>query len=341
MRCVSLPGWHTPVSVLGFGCASLGSRVSAADGARAIEAALERGVNWFDVAPSYGDGEAEVLLGRALGRRSNAVAIVTKVGLAANPPSPLKKLIGRVARPVVAAFPGLRAAAKRARPDVARKVALDGATVTASLERSLARLGVERIAVLALHGPTEADVANEGVVRALEDAKRAGKIAAVGIAGSFDVFLAARRAGLDADVMQVENSPFVPNAAAAAALPEASRPRFLVTHSVFGVEGALERVRALVARGAVSGDPARLLLDYAFASNSAGVVLASTYKPRHLAAAADAADRFDAAAAKRLALAVGPASGGGAFGKPGEVADDMASETPGERDREQRRVRLA
>lgn len=341
MRYVTLPNWPTPVSTLGFGCASLGSRISAADGARAVEAALERGLNWFDVAPSYGDGEAEGLLGRALGARANAVAVVTKVGLTANPPSALKKLVGRVARPVVAALPALRAAAKRARPDVARKVPLNGATVTESLDRSLSRLGVERLAVLALHGPTDADVANESVIRALEDAKHAGKIANIGIAGSFDVFLAARRAGLDADVMQVENSPFAPNALAAADLPEALRPRFLTTHSVFGVEGALDRVRALVAKGVIAGDPARLLLDYAFASNPDGVVLASTYKSRHLGLASDVAERFDGASAERLARAVGFASGGGALGQPREVANDVAGQSPGQRDREQRRVRLA
>ena len=45
-------------SRLGFGCASLGSRVAAADGLNALAAAFDAGVNWFDVAPAYGAGEA-------------------------------------------------------------------------------------------------------------------------------------------------------------------------------------------------------------------------------------------------------------------------------------------
>src|SRR5437764_14877672 len=34
-----------------------------------VRAAWEAGITWFDVAPSYGPGEAEVVLGEALGCR--------------------------------------------------------------------------------------------------------------------------------------------------------------------------------------------------------------------------------------------------------------------------------
>jgi len=69
-------------SRLGFGCASLGSRVAAADGLNALAAAFDAGVNWFDVAPAYGAGEAETLLGRFLRGRRDRTFVVTKVGMA-------------------------------------------------------------------------------------------------------------------------------------------------------------------------------------------------------------------------------------------------------------------
>src|SRR5579863_1440738 len=67
---------------LGLGCASLGSRIAPAEGARALAAAFEAGVRWYDVAPPYGAGEAETILGDFLKGRRRQVSVTTKVGLA-------------------------------------------------------------------------------------------------------------------------------------------------------------------------------------------------------------------------------------------------------------------
>ena len=61
MRRVVLGGTGIETSALGFGCASLGSRVDAREGARALAAAHEGGVTWFDLAPVYGGGRAEAI----------------------------------------------------------------------------------------------------------------------------------------------------------------------------------------------------------------------------------------------------------------------------------------
>ncbi len=49
------------------------------DSVAAIHAALEVGVNFFDTAPAYGDGEAEEILGEALGTHRAQVIVATKV----------------------------------------------------------------------------------------------------------------------------------------------------------------------------------------------------------------------------------------------------------------------
>lgn len=305
MRHVHFPLLGHDVSALGFGTASLGSRISPAIGRAAIERALEAGVAWFDTAPSYGDGLSEVILGEALGARAKDVAIVTKVGLVANPPSAMKKLVGDVARPIVAALPALRSLAKRARPDVARRLPLTGALVRDSLARSLDRLKVDRVAVLALHEPSLEDVRNPDVAAALVEARDAGRIGAIGIAGELSVYLAARRARLPVDVLQVANSPFLALSRRIAAIEPEMKPRFMVTHGVFGVDGALERLTLLAKRDTATaeriaalgydGPPARavsnLLLDFAFAANPGGVVLTSAYGSGHLAGNAAAASR--------------------------------------------------
>jgi len=66
------------VSVIGFGCMSLGEDHGANE--RLIHAALDRGINFFDTADLYQHGENEVTLGRGLiGRRHDAI-VATKVG---------------------------------------------------------------------------------------------------------------------------------------------------------------------------------------------------------------------------------------------------------------------
>ena len=57
------------VSALSFGASALGGvfgQVDEAEGIRAVHAALELGINYFDVSPAYGATRSEIVLGRAL-----------------------------------------------------------------------------------------------------------------------------------------------------------------------------------------------------------------------------------------------------------------------------------
>src|SRR6059058_162899 len=73
------------ISILGFGCGAVGGlmvRGDPADQERAIARALEAGVNYFDTAVQYGNGESEKNLGRVLQKLKPAnVAVGTKVRL--------------------------------------------------------------------------------------------------------------------------------------------------------------------------------------------------------------------------------------------------------------------
>jgi aryl-alcohol dehydrogenase-like predicted oxidoreductase len=295
MRTVDCPGVGA-VSALGFGCASLGSRISEKAGRAAIDAALKAGITWFDAAPSYGDGAAERILGDAL-KGVNA-SIVTKAGLIAGRRNPLKAAIGAVARPVVAAIPSLRPLVKKLRPDAARRLPLDAETLRTSLLQSLERLGKTDLAVFALHDPSLEDVTNEAVIRALDDIKTQGLAARIAIAGDPAIFKAALKAGLPADTLQTAHSPFTNGLAAAGA------DVFTITHSVFGVAGALDRLSRVPAErlnGAGFRDAPSALLAYAFASNPNGVVLTSSFAPSHLATNAAAATAMpDPAVVARL-----------------------------------------
>jgi aryl-alcohol dehydrogenase-like predicted oxidoreductase len=144
------------LSVLGFGCGAVGGlmvRGDPADQERTIARAIAAGVNYFDTAVQYGDGKSEENLGRILQKLKPADVVVgTKVRV---PPG----------------------------ESIAD-------AVTTSLERSLARLGLDRVDIFHLHNPitetggeTALSVRQvlDDVVPAFERLRQQGKIRFLGI----------------------------------------------------------------------------------------------------------------------------------------------------------------
>ena len=68
------------VSVVGLGGNNFGWRLDAERTRHVVHAALEVGITLFDTAESYGGGESELFLGRALAGRREEVMIATKFG---------------------------------------------------------------------------------------------------------------------------------------------------------------------------------------------------------------------------------------------------------------------
>ena len=74
------------VSVLGYGAGAVGglfTKGDAADQERAVARAIEAGINYFDTAALYGNGESEKNLGRVLKTHKANVVVGTKVRLSA------------------------------------------------------------------------------------------------------------------------------------------------------------------------------------------------------------------------------------------------------------------
>ncbi len=72
------------VSRLTFGCGAVGGLMTkgrAADQDRAVAWARDNGINFFDTAPSYGNGASETNLGRALAGNKEGLVVSSKVGL--------------------------------------------------------------------------------------------------------------------------------------------------------------------------------------------------------------------------------------------------------------------
>ncbi len=127
---------------LGLGTAPLGnlfSAVSDADAEATVHAAWVRGVRYFDTAPQYGHGLAEVRLGRALAAYPrDEYRLASKVGrvLDAPPAGSVRPSSAFVELPVL---------------DPVYDYSRDG--VLRSFENSLTRLGVDRLDIVHVHDP--------------------------------------------------------------------------------------------------------------------------------------------------------------------------------------------
>ena len=153
------------VSVVGLGCNNFGGRIDAEAGARVVHAALDAGIDFFDTADTYGGGLSEEILGKALrGRREQAI-VATKFGAPGSAP----------------------AGSKRGSAD----------WIASAVERSLKRLGTDRIDLYQMHFP-DADVPLEETLGALDGLVRAGKVRELGCS-NFGSTLIGQAARVSAD----------------------------------------------------------------------------------------------------------------------------------------------
>ena len=180
------------VSILGFGCGAVGGlmvRGAPEDQERAVARALEVGVNYFDTAAMYGNGESEKHLGRVLAKLKPNVIVGTKVRIPSAD-------FGRI-----------------------------GAAVAESLEASLKRMGREQVDIFHLHNAITTNGGGESiaaktvlneVVPTFEKLRQQGKIRFLGITAVGDT--AALHEVIDArvfDSAQVSYNMLNPSAGAA------------------------------------------------------------------------------------------------------------------------------
>lgn len=171
------------VSAIGLGAMGLSHAYdvapSAEDGARLLNAALDRGVTLIDSAALYGGGGNERLIAGAIMHRKAEFTLASKCVL----------------------------------DIVDGKRILDGSpeAITQSVERSLVRLGTDHIDLLYLHRPDHR-VAIEESVGALVRLKEAGKIGSIGLSEMSAEAVRRAHAVHPIAAVQTEYSPIVRNA---------------------------------------------------------------------------------------------------------------------------------
>ena len=170
------------VSVLGIGCGRVGSvsnPVAMREIEATLEAAVDAGVNLFDTADIYGQGDSERTLARLLRRHRELLFVVTKVGGrhgryagAIRAVKPLLRLIARSHSSVRAAVVNARTAT----------IVYDfsPADLRPAVDASRRRLGLDRLHGLLLHSPSVETLRNPEIHAFLEEVVRDGKAARVG-----------------------------------------------------------------------------------------------------------------------------------------------------------------
>jgi aryl-alcohol dehydrogenase-like predicted oxidoreductase len=146
-------GTGIQISAMGFGCWEIGGgygSIEESDFIKAINRALDLGVNSFDTAEAYGFGASEKSLAKALGSRRKEAVITTKFGV------------------------GYPEAKDKNFRDSSRK------RVTESIEKSLKALETDYVDVYLIHWP-DRSIPFEEPMRALDDLVKQGKVRAVGL----------------------------------------------------------------------------------------------------------------------------------------------------------------
>ncbi len=170
------------VSPFGLGCARIGGifQHDTPGFLDLLSAAFDAGINFFDTADMYSQGESEVLLGRAFGGRRGKVIITSKAGYRLPDRRRVAAYLKPLLRPIIQALK-----IQRSRLPAGARGALSQdfspAYLRKAVEGSLRRLRTDYLDLFQLHSPP-ADVVERGEWEpALEALKQSGKIRYYGI----------------------------------------------------------------------------------------------------------------------------------------------------------------
>jgi aryl-alcohol dehydrogenase-like predicted oxidoreductase len=116
---VTVKGSNLSIGRVGFGAARILGDGEFRASAKLIEQALELGIRHFDTAPTYGNGQSEMVLGAVL-QGVPSITITTKFGFG-RPSAPLalsarQTVYRRIVRPVLTYFPSLKTSFMKPQP---------------------------------------------------------------------------------------------------------------------------------------------------------------------------------------------------------------------------------
>lgn len=143
LRRVTIPGTDLEFAYAVAGTMMFGKRADEAESKRIVDVALEHGINCFDTADFYQQGESERILGRALKGRRDRCLVATKVGYGHD--------------------------------EDGNEEGTSRKAILSAIDRSLANLGMDYVDLYYLHRPDYEAPIEETLV-AMDEVIRAGKV---------------------------------------------------------------------------------------------------------------------------------------------------------------------
>ncbi len=167
MRYITLGKTNIKVSVIGFGTFAIGGftwgGTDEKESLRAVNEAIDSGINFIDTAPIYGKGLSEEIVGKAIKGKRDKVVIATKTGL-----------VWHVQKgDFFFEYPDGDKIYKYLGPE----------SIKYEVEKSLARLGTDYIDLYQTHWQ-EQTTPIEDTMGALLELKEEGKIRAIGVSNA-------------------------------------------------------------------------------------------------------------------------------------------------------------
>lgn len=318
MKYVNFDSMGLRLSKIAFGCAPVMGRIGRAQALRAMSTAFDAGVTHFDVARSYGYGEAENVLGDFAAGKRDRITIATKFGIAPPRQQRVLRLIKPVVRQLAHHAKGLRSLVRSASSHALTKGNFDLTSARHSFDQSLRALHVDYVDILFLHDCSPADQLSEELLRWMEDLVRACKVRTWGIA-THGEWIDALYSSLQSKphVVQYNGSVFSqPIPIAASAVPA-------ILHSPFGSArnhgvdaNAVRSIHnALLGNAGVATAPhalsiSQLLIESAIYLSGNNVVLCSMFDPKHIQMNIAAVEnpRFSGAQLRAFVTALNPSA---------------------------------
>ncbi len=252
------------VSAVALGAGHLGGDASDREVFDLLDRALELGIDLIDTARSYGSSEARI--GRWLEGRRDRVSISTKVGYGVEGHADWT--------------PGC---------------------ITAGIDRALRTLRTDRIEVVHLHSCPIETLSRGGILEALSEAVRLGKVRVAAYSGDGAALAHALETGVfgalqaTVNVLDRANLPVLAKARARGLGTLAKRPlanapwRFRACPEAHDLAIYFDRWRALALE--IATDPNELCVRYAAHHPAIASVLVGTRRPSHLQQAIEAVAR--------------------------------------------------
>lgn len=289
MRKVALQGMDVEIPAVGFGCSAL-TGTARRTALQILDTAFDSGIRHFDVARYYGYGEAERILGAFAKSRRTQITITTKFGIMPPRQTMVFRMALQVGRRVVRLLPHARRLAQRRAAQLVHSGAFSVQEAKSSLETSLRELGTDYIDFYLLHDYSPCDSSPEPLLDFLESAAKSGKIRRFGIGTTIENTLRALECQPQlCGVMQFQNSVLSRNLDKLADQPP---HRLVITHGSLGpdyrplflflmghADVAQKWSEKLGVDCTREETLSALMLNWAAAANSSGLILFSSKRP--------------------------------------------------------------